>query len=291
MSESYLSVTFNTAGTARSYQSALVRSMFIRARIVRDLVRDFVRDHVRPAHVRASLVRANLLSHIIYSFIHQIKDSFKSEIQTWQLWRRGRFKYSPSEPNRAAIHPSRLLPMSPNSRVSSGYGSAQNQTGAMGLTTRKSQTIGHRPVLPTKTRHFKFPILPPIQYLSSDHIMIWSVCRLFSFSRSFTSRRQICNRTNTHCVAIENPPIWRKISPHFTPNQQILVRSQIWQRHVKAQLELHNLRTDRVMIQSELKYLIGAKDVATANWTNGPVSTQPKNTGFRSGLGNKTPKT
>jgi len=67
MSESHLSVTFIAAGTVRSCQSALVRAMFIRAGIVRDLVRDLVRDHVRAAHVRATLVRANLLSHIIYS--------------------------------------------------------------------------------------------------------------------------------------------------------------------------------------------------------------------------------
>jgi hypothetical protein len=31
---------------------------------------------------------------------------------------------------------------------------------------------------------------------------------------------------------------------------------------VKERLELHNLRTDHVMIQSELKYLIGAKIVS-----------------------------
>jgi len=145
--------------------------------------------------------------------------------------------------------------------------------------------------LPPKTRHFKFTMLPPIKYLSSDRIIPWLVHRLFSFSRSFTSRCQICERTNTHCVAIENPPIWRRISPYFTANQRILVRSQIWQREVNERLELHNLHIDHVMIRSELKYLIGAKNVGTAKWTHGPVPTRPKYTGFRSGPGNKSAKT
>jgi hypothetical protein len=35
-------------------------------------------------------------------------------------------------------------------------------------------------------------------------------------------------------------------------------------REVKGRGELHNLRTDHVMIRSELKYLIGAKVVGTA---------------------------
>ena len=44
------------------------------------------------------------------------------------------------------------------------------------------------------------------------------------------------------------------------------------------------------MIRSELKYLIGAKNVGTAKWTRGPVPTQPKNTGFRFGPGIKPTK-
>jgi hypothetical protein len=50
--------------------------MFITAGIVRDLVSDLVRDHVRAAHDRATLLRANLLSRIIYSLIDKMKDSF-----------------------------------------------------------------------------------------------------------------------------------------------------------------------------------------------------------------------
>ena len=179
-----------------------------------------------------------------------------------------------------------VLATGPNSRVGSGYGSTRNRTVATGLTTRKTRTIGHGPVLPPKTRHFKFTILPPIKYLRSDRIMTWSVRRLFSFGRSFTSRGQNCDRTNTHCVAIENPPIWRRISPYFTANQRILVWSQILRREEKARLELHNLRTDHVMIQSEPKYLIGGKNVGPAKWTHGPVPTWSKNTGFRFGPGN-----
>jgi len=100
MSESYFSVTFITARIVITCQSTLVGGMFIWAGIVRDLVR----DHARAAHVRATLVRANLLSHMIYSLIHKMKDSL-------DLWfNRGGFEgevdstKSPSEPNRAGIH-------------------------------------------------------------------------------------------------------------------------------------------------------------------------------------------
>jgi len=113
MSESHLSVTFIAAGIVRSCQSALVRAMFIRARIVRALVRDLVRDHVRAALVRAThvkatlvratLVRANLLSHIIYSVIHKMKDLLDLRFNRGgSEWEVGSTK-SPSEPNRAGI--------------------------------------------------------------------------------------------------------------------------------------------------------------------------------------------
>jgi hypothetical protein len=38
--------------------------------------------------------------------------------------------------------------------------------------------------------------LPPFQYLSFDRIMIQSICKLFSFSPSFTSCMLICNPTD-----------------------------------------------------------------------------------------------
>jgi len=60
---------------------------------------------------------------------------------------------------------------------------------------------------------------------------------------------------------------------------------------VKEQRELENLGTDHVMIQSELKFLIGAKVAGTVKWNRGPVTTRPKNRGFMSGAVNKPTKT
>jgi hypothetical protein len=68
-------------------------------------------------------------------------------------------------------HPMIVLPMGANSRAGSVYGSTRNQTVATGLTTQQTQTVGDGPVLPPKTRHFKFTIFAPIKYLSSDRIM------------------------------------------------------------------------------------------------------------------------
>jgi len=183
-----------------------------------------------------------------------------------------------------------VLAKGPNSQVGSGYGSTRNRTVATCLTTPKTRTVSIGPVLPLKTRHFQFTILAPIKYLSSDCIITWSVCRLCSFGRPFTSRSQIWHRTNIRCVAIENPPISCKISRYFTPTLRILVQSQIWEREGKERLKLHNVRTDHIMIRSELKYLIGANDGGTAKWNCGPDTTQPKNPWFMSGLGNKPAK-
>jgi len=44
--------------------------------------------------------------------------------------------------------------------------------------------------------------LAPIQYLSFNRIVTWSICRLCSFSRSFTSHSQICDQTDIHWVAV-----------------------------------------------------------------------------------------
>jgi hypothetical protein len=78
MSESHLSVTFIAAGTLRSRHSARVSALFIRAGIVRAMfiraviVRDLVRDRV---NVRATLVRATSLGHMIYSLIDKMNHS------------------------------------------------------------------------------------------------------------------------------------------------------------------------------------------------------------------------
>jgi len=141
-----------------------------------------------------------------------------------------------------------VLATGPNSRVGSGSGSTRTRTVATGLTTRK-------------TRHFNTTTLPPIKYLSSDRIMTWSVRRLCSSSRSFTSRSQICDLTNIRWVAIENPLISLTICPFLTATQRISVGSQIGKWEVKERPELHNLHTDHVTIQWELKYLIGGKGV------------------------------
>jgi len=60
--------------------------------------------------------------------------------------------------------------LGPNCRISSSSGSTQTRTVPTGLTTRKTWTVGNRAVLQPKTRHFKFSILAPIEYLSSNRI-------------------------------------------------------------------------------------------------------------------------
>jgi len=101
----------------------------------------------------------------------------------------------------------------------------------------------------------------PIKYLSSDRITLWSVRRLCSFSPSFTSHCQIWNWTNIHWFAVKLHHIWGEIPRFSIATRRILVRPQIWTREVNERLKLHNLRTDHIVIRSELKYLIGAKIV------------------------------
>jgi len=167
----------------------------------------------------------------------------------------------------------------PNSRVGSGSGSTQNRTVATVLTSRKTRPTGNGPVLPPQARHFNITTLPPIKYLNSDRIMTWSVRRLCSSTRSFTSRSQICDPTNSRWVAIEYPLISLKMGTLFTASQWISVGSQIGQRQVKERPELQILRTDHVMIQWELKYLIGGKNVGTVNlepWSCSNLAEKPR---------------
>jgi len=146
-----------------------------------------------------------------------------------------------------------------NSRVGSGSGSTWNRTVATGLDTLKTRPSGNGPVLPTKTRQIDITTLSPMKYLSSDCIMTWSVCRLCSSSRSFASRSQICDPTNICLVAIENLLVLLTICPFFTATHRISVRSQIGKQEVKEQPDQHNLHTDHVTIQWQLKYLIGGQ--------------------------------
>ena len=156
-----------------------------------------------------------------------------------------------------------MLATGPNCRVGSGSGSTRTRTVAMGLTTWKTRTVGNGAVLPPKTRHFTFTILPPIKYLSSDRITTWSVRRLCSVTPSFTSRLQMCNLASIRWIAIENPPISLRISEYFTTTQRISVGLQIWMQEVKEGLKLNNLHIDYVIIRSQLKYWIEAKWVGT----------------------------
>jgi len=69
-----------------------------------------------------------------------------------------------------------------------------------------------------------------------------------------------------------------------------MVQSQIWQREVKERLKLHNLHSDHIVIQSELKYLIGVKVAGTVIWNRRPGLTRPKNRVFMSSSANEPAK-
>jgi len=157
-----------------------------------------------------------------------------------------------------------VLATGPNVRVGSGSGSTRKRTVATGLTTRIIRPTANGPVLPPKTRHFNITSLPPIKYWSSDRIMTCLVRKLCTFTRSFTSRSQICDPTDIRWVAIEYPLVSLKMCPFFTGIPRISVGLQIRQLEVKVRPELHNLRTDHVTIQWQLKYLIAGKGVGTA---------------------------
>jgi len=159
------------------------------------------------------------------------------------------------------------------------------------LPHEKPGPLAFGPVFTSKPGLCKPRWFAPIKYLSSDRIMTWCIRRLCSCSRSFTSRFQICDPSTIHWVVVENPRWSVKIYVYFTATQRISVGSQFWKREVKDRLKLHNLCIHHVMLRSELKYLIAAKNVGTAKWTSGPVHTWPKNTGFRFGPGNKPAKT
>jgi hypothetical protein len=161
----------------------------------------------------------------------------------------------------------------------------------MGLLTRKPAPSQLGRFYHEKTRHFNIATLLPIKYLSSDRIMTWSVHRFCSSSRCFTSSFQICDLTNTCWVAIENPLILCTMCHYFTATEPISVGSQIWKREVKERLERHNQYNDHVLLQSELKYWIGAKVAGTVKWNRSPGTTQPNNCGFMPGPGNNSGKT
>ena len=184
-----------------------------------------------------------------------------------------------------------MLSTVPNSRVGSGSGSDPQPNHCNGSYHTKTRTVAIGPVSPPKTRHFSITTLGPIKNLISDHIVTWSVCRLFSSSRSFTSRVQIWDPTNIHWVAIENPKISCTIGLCFIATQRISLRSQTCQREVKEGPELHNLHTDHLVIRTELKYLIAAKVARTVKMEPWSGYNPAKHRSFMSGPGNKPAKT
>jgi hypothetical protein len=54
-----------------------------------------------------------------------------------------------------------------------------------------------------KTQYFNLTTWAPIKYLSSDHIVTWSIRRLCKISRCFTHGVQICDPTNIYLVKIK----------------------------------------------------------------------------------------
>lgn len=103
--------------------------------------------------------------------------------------------------------------------------------------------------------------LPAINVLGSNYILIWSICWLCSFSSSSTCRLQICDRSNIHWMAVKLCNKLCKIHKLLILAQRILVGLQVWNREVKLWPTLHNLCIDHCMIQPELRYWIGVKDV------------------------------
>ena len=98
-----------------------------------------------------------------------------------------------------------------------------------------------------------------IKYLSSDHIMIWSVRILCSSQLAFTTSLQICDPFNIHWVALKYGLCWGEIWGFSVATAWEVRGSQICNREVKEQLELNNLRTAHVAIRSDLKFLIADK--------------------------------
>jgi len=161
-----------------------------------------------------------------------------------------------------------------------GYGWDRNRTVATGSTTTTPRRLQlgrfyHQTPGVTTSQD-----LAPNQYLSSDRIVIRSIRRLCSFSRSFTSRFQICDLTNTCGVAIESPRFWLEMCPYFTAIQWISVGSLIRMQEMKQLIKLHNQRIHHVMIWSELNNLMAANAVGTVKLQPQSGSNLAENPGF-----------
>ena len=143
--------------------------------------------------------------------------------------------------------------------------------------TRK---IAIGPVLPSITRHWNSTAWALHKYLSSNHIVTLSVRRLCCSSCSSSSSSWICDPTIIRWVGNENPRISCNMNLNFSATQRVLVGSQIWMREVNEWVELRNLYTVHIMIQSELKYWIAEKVAGTIKWNCSPGPTWQKNMGL-----------
>jgi len=98
-----------------------------------------------------------------------------------------------------------VLAMVPNLRVGSGSCSDPDPDRCNVSYNTTTRTVAIGPGAPPMTRHFHIPSSAPNRYLSSDRTVTWSICKLCSVMRSFTSRFQICHLTYISWVAIKNP--------------------------------------------------------------------------------------
>jgi len=133
------------------------------------------------------------------------------------------------------------------------------QTAALGFSTPTIQTIAIGPVLPPKIQHLNLIPWTLIEYLSSDRIMTWSICRLSRLRCTSTFHSQICHLATIGWVVIENWRIPPKFWCFFTVTQQIFVWLQIRGQEIQELLKLHNLHIHHVTTRWALKYLIAAK--------------------------------
>jgi len=90
---------------------------------------------------------------------------------------------------------------------------------------------------------------------------------------------------------MENYQISHSLWCYSIAIRRILVWSHVWKGEVAERPTLHNLHTNDVLIQSELRHLIGAKVAGTIKCITSPGSTLPKINGFMSGHGTNPTKT
>jgi len=149
----------------------------------------------------------------------------------------------------------------------------------------KTRTAAIWPVLPPTTS-IQYPTtLALFKFFSSDHIVIWSICSLCSFSCFCTSRFQIADPADIRSVAIRHWHVSCEVCRFLTVIQQILVGSPSFKREVIELLTTHNLGMDHVTMQSEPRNWLWAQVVEPVIWNLSPVPTGPESQGVMSGAG------